>query len=277
MFLKKEASDFLIVSQFLNFSKAADYLGVQQSGLSKNIKKLEAEIQNPLFIRKARGLELTEIGKIYRKHLIFMNKGKEEFLNEVSGLNNEVVGQFTIGAHPVLAKFILPKLKLALQNFPSLKLDFDFSTSRENNEKVLQNELDLAIVANPIPYPDLVVKRLWKEYIGLYSIDGKIKSELLFNNKMLSVQRILSQYSKAEKQRVDDYDILYSILKRADNSMGLLPHPVAEKESKLKCIKRFNPGVNICLIYRSDRFSSKAFKTLTQHINSLDFLSPHAN
>jgi DNA-binding transcriptional LysR family regulator len=274
MFLRKEANDFLVVSQFLNFTKAADYLGVQQSGLSKNIKKIESELKKPLFIRKARGLELTEVGRIYKKYLIDIDSYKEQFDHEVNALSNEVVGQFSIGAHPVLAKFVLPKLKAALKDYPSLQLDFDFSTSRECTEKVLQNELDLAIVASPINYPDLIVKNLWKEYIGLYSTDGLLKQEILYNNKMQGIQKFLSQYPQIKPQRVDDYDILYSILKRTD-SMGFLPHPIAEKEGKLKRIRALKPGVNICLIYRSDRFSGKAFKVLTQQIKNLNFITTH--
>ncbi len=238
----------------------------------KNIKKLELELKLPLFIRKARGLELTEAGRVYKKYLLEINDKNEEFEQEIFGLNHKIVGQFILGAHPVLAKFILPKLKSSLTDFPSLKLNFDFSTSRECTEKVIQNEIDLAIVADPIDYPDLVKIKLWKEYIGLYSTDGLKKNELLYNNKMLSVQKLLKNYNSLKLQRIGYYDILYSILKRT-NSMGFLPHPIAEKENKLKCIQKFKPGVEICLIYRVDKFQGKAFKTLSQLIKRLNYIS----
>jgi DNA-binding transcriptional LysR family regulator len=270
MFNNKETNDFLIVSQFLNFSKASDYLGVQQSGLSKSVKKLETKLGEALFIRKSHGLDLTEVGRIYKKYVIRSNKEWEMAIQDISSLKNDIVGSFTIGCHPIIGKFFIPKLKKKLEKYPSIKLNFDFSSSRKSTEKVIQNDLDMAIVASPIEYPDLVIRKLWKEQIGLYSKDGKLKSEIIYNNNMLNAKKLLSLYPDISHQRIDDYNIICSTLKR-NNSMGFLPNPIADSESKLKAIKLFKPEVDICLVYRSDRFSSQAFKVLTGLLKGLNY------
>ena len=267
--LKKEVQDFIIVSKYLNFSKASDYLGVKQSGLSKSIAKIEKELGHKLFIRKARGLDLTPVGKIYFDKVILTQNVWEELQQAISSIHNELNGEFKIGFHPILAKFILPKLINSLKDLPGIKLKYDFSSSRNCNEMVINNELDLSIVASPIEYPDLIIKKLWKEHIGLYSIDRKMKKKILYNSNMLNSYKILSQFSDYEQQSIDDYEILYSLIKRT-NSMGLLPHPLAMREKRLKEIKRFSPGIDICLVYRSDRFKSNAFVELAKRIKHLE-------
>ena len=272
IFLKKEVQDFLLVSQFNNFSKAAEFQGVQQSGLSKSIKKLEREFEAPLFIRKSKGLELTQLGNLFKEFIKNSDQLFSHFAEDLSKLEHKVTGHFKLGSYHVLAKYFLPRLIKSMEPFPELKIDFDFSTSKECTEKVLQNELDLAVVAGPNPYPDLVIKKLWREYIGLYSFDGKLKTKALYHGKMLDIQKFLCKYPKHRQQRIDNYDIIYSILKR-NEAMGFLPHPLALREGKLKEIEIFKPGVDICLIYRSDTYKSLGLKTIIQSIQKLDLKS----
>jgi DNA-binding transcriptional LysR family regulator len=54
---------FLKISELGSLSKAADFLGVTQSGLSRSLSALEHEIGKPLFFRNGRGVELTFAGK----------------------------------------------------------------------------------------------------------------------------------------------------------------------------------------------------------------------
>ena len=53
---------YVTVAEHLNFTKAAEYLFVSQPTLSRLMMELEEELGATLFIRVARGLELTESG-----------------------------------------------------------------------------------------------------------------------------------------------------------------------------------------------------------------------
>jgi LysR family transcriptional regulator, glycine cleavage system transcriptional activator len=50
---------FESAARTLSFTEAASELNVTQAAISKQIKALEASLQHPLFIRRARSLALT--------------------------------------------------------------------------------------------------------------------------------------------------------------------------------------------------------------------------
>ena len=80
---------------------------------------------------------------------------------------------------------------------------------------------------------------------------------------MIFANKTLNKFSYKNKKKVDDYNIIYSILKHS-NQMGLLPNPIAQSENKLKLVKRFKPSVDICLIYNVNKN-----KTLSKIINTI--------
>jgi LysR family transcriptional regulator, glycine cleavage system transcriptional activator len=56
---------FESAARTLSFTEAAAELNVTQAAISKQIKALEAGLQHPLFLRRARSLELTTSGEAY--------------------------------------------------------------------------------------------------------------------------------------------------------------------------------------------------------------------
>jgi LysR family cyn operon transcriptional activator len=53
---------FLVIAEAGSLSKAAEAIGISQSGLSRQLRQLEDEIGRPLFVRTGRGVELNDIG-----------------------------------------------------------------------------------------------------------------------------------------------------------------------------------------------------------------------
>jgi DNA-binding transcriptional LysR family regulator len=58
---------FLVVSKLKSFSRASDYLYVDQSTISKKIRQLENKFDITLFVRTAHGVELTVAGKTFKQ------------------------------------------------------------------------------------------------------------------------------------------------------------------------------------------------------------------
>ena len=59
---------FLAAARHGSFSAAAESLQMAQPSLSEQVRRLEAELGVPLFVRAGRGLELTEAGRLLVPH-----------------------------------------------------------------------------------------------------------------------------------------------------------------------------------------------------------------
>ena len=244
-----------------NITKTADLIGVSQPALSKILKRIEEELGIVFFYRLARSLKPTEEGAIYLDKFKKIIALTEEAKREVEELRNNFLDTISVSAHPILGKFILPKIESSIDMNLKVKTRYHFMNSRDSIKDVLEGKLDMAIVADAKPYPDLVIKQLWREYIGLYSIDGKVRERVYYNSNMIFFNKFLNKISYREAKPIDDYNVLYALLKRTE-SMGLLPNPIAESENKLKLIAKFQPEISICLVYRADRKKTVSFKKM---------------
>ena len=77
--------DFYSVVLYGGFSKAANELYISQSTLSRNVSKLEEQLNRKLIIRLQNGIQLTKSGEEIYKALtdvfyIFNNKDFDEIL-----------------------------------------------------------------------------------------------------------------------------------------------------------------------------------------------------
>jgi hypothetical protein len=268
MKIRKEFTDFLIVSEFENFSKAADYLGCKQSGLSKSVKRLEEEVGAILFIRGARKLVLTDAGRVFYNHVKELSQISSKCLNEINSLDSTASGSFHFSCHDVFATFLLPSVLKKINKYSAINLTTNFCSSKKSVELVNELQADLCVAINPSRYPDLVITPLWKEFVGLYSMDGEKKDHILYNKEMISAFSTLAEFENIKKTNIDDYKVINSILKRNKDFMGLLPSPFAKKNSKLKIIKKISTDMNVSLVYRSDRPKSKGFSILIDAIKS---------
>lgn len=84
----KQLETFYMLSTELNFTRAADKLGYSQSCVTQHIKKLEDELQVPLFNRIGKRVTLTEAGSELLpsvRQLLQMTKNLEKLSKESFG------------------------------------------------------------------------------------------------------------------------------------------------------------------------------------------------
>lgn len=139
---------FLAVAECKSISKAAAQLYVSQPAVSITIKKLEDYLNTTLFIRKSKGVELTENGrKLYEnaKRAFNILIDTEERLRF-----HQNTGYLRIAASNVLCKhFLMPYLKEFTCLYPNTDISITCTSSSVACLMVEQCNIDLALAAKP--------------------------------------------------------------------------------------------------------------------------------
>ena len=99
-----QLENFVHVAEHGSFSKAALVLGVAQPALSRQVRALEVELHEALFLLHGRGVELTETGRRLLEHcrgiLHLVTQTKED----LAAQRDEPAGHIAIALPPTLAR-----------------------------------------------------------------------------------------------------------------------------------------------------------------------------
>src|SRR5260370_1203978 len=158
---------FVAVAERGGCSAAASTLNVAQSALSRHIKLLEHELGGALFERGARGVAVTESGKVLLTRRRWLWRTLDEIKAEIVTENRAPGGRVRLGAPSTLAdNFYAPLACLFAERFPRVKLELSEGLTEEMTDRLLRGELDLAIVTAPRPndhldYQTLVVEQVF--------------------------------------------------------------------------------------------------------------------
>jgi len=263
---------FLVMAKSLSLSRASDQIGIQQSGLSKALRRLELQLGKRLFIRKKSGLELTPYGSSLRDAVGSLRDYWEQHLREKISDESGIQGTLRMGTHASLGMSLVPPLLALMEkDYPAAEMEFRFARSPEVNRQVLNHELDLGIVANPVMFPDLVVRPLFKETVHYwvhrdFKVGRLAEKTVLFNPEMLNIDRLLHRIKPSRLVSVPNYEVLASSLAELP-AVGILPELVAKRFPELSSVGRPFFFAQICLVYRKDRFISRTRRELIRRVS----------
>lgn len=177
---------FLSVAENLSFSKAANELFISQPAVTKHIKELELKLNSALFERKGNKVYLTKAGKMTYSYLTKIKLKYEELEFELGKMNDSFKGTLRIGASSTIAQYLLPKVIAAFhKRYPKIELFLLNGNSSEMEQKLLANEIEIALVENDSLQGDIkYIDFLDDEVIavtGSQSVYAKLKSITLID------------------------------------------------------------------------------------------------
>ncbi len=159
---------FLAVAQAGNFSRAAESCHVAQPSLSQQILKLEKDLGEQLFERKARSVLLTPAGEVFRARAERVLHELHEARREVRDLRGDPRGQVDLAALPTIAPYLLPRI---IRGFARRCPEVSTIVHEETTDRALRalenHEIDLAFVSLPIESPRVEVRPLFREELLL--------------------------------------------------------------------------------------------------------------
>jgi len=119
----------LAIADYGSFSRAADELGITQSAVSQNIKRLETKVGIPLVTKTAKITSLTTEGSKLADLARDFFKKMENALEEIQSTQHSMTGEIKVGTLMGFGKsWVAPKVIEFSQFFPDLtiKLQMDY-------------------------------------------------------------------------------------------------------------------------------------------------------
>jgi DNA-binding transcriptional LysR family regulator len=216
-----DLKNFIETSHCRTITEAAHRLGIRQPSLSQSLQRLESDLNGKLIYRSRTGIGLTPLGReiliraesLFAIYLDITGRDRED-----SKLN---VREVTIGCHPVVASYALPRALAQIQLIaPNYKIVFKHSLSRHIQNEIQQGKIDVGIVVNATLMPDLVVRRIASDEVAVWSSPNmQMNHRLICNSELHQTQYILRKW-KNQPQNILHSDSLELIGQLAENSLG---------------------------------------------------------
>ncbi len=160
----------------LNFSRAAEELGVTQGAVAQHVRSLEELLNIKLFDRKHRGLSLTDEG---RKYLTPIRRAFDMMAEATANLSPQDVVA-TISTTPSFAtRWLVPRLGAFARDHPEIRLRLDASNALANFQT---DGVDIAVRQGKPPFgPGLIAEPLFAaDLIAVchpdLALEGRIRS-----------------------------------------------------------------------------------------------------
>ncbi|MGK5729965.1 LysR substrate-binding domain-containing protein [Streptomyces sp. URMC 124] len=160
MFEPVQLRTFLAVAQTLSFTQAAVRLGVRQSTVSQQVRKLEAAAGRQLFARDTHSVRLTEYGEAMLGFARTILEANERAAHWFAG--TRLRGRLRFGASE---DFVLTRLPEVLEDFrrehPEVDLELTVDLSETLQRRLAAGRLDLVLAKR---HPDEPHGRLvWRD------------------------------------------------------------------------------------------------------------------
>src|SRR3954468_851427 len=142
---------FLAATEHRSFSAAAQALHMAQPSLSDQIRRLEAELGSPLFVRARRGLTLTEAGRRLAPQAERTLAAAREAADSVREVRELAAGPATFGTFGNAPYYLLSDL---VQDFrsrsPDVRVRLIGQNSSEVADAVRDGDLEAGLIVLPI-------------------------------------------------------------------------------------------------------------------------------
>jgi len=139
--------NFIQIAELGSLSAAARVLYVAQPALSQQIAQLEAELGQPLLVRRSTGVALTEQGTVFYQRAQRILKDLADLGSAVQEVAGRPRGRVALGLPQSTAlQYAIPLLERSRALYPQIELEFFDELSGSLLNGVVSGRFDLAIV-----------------------------------------------------------------------------------------------------------------------------------
>ena len=275
-----------------SFKEAAKKMCISQPAISKQIKKLEDNLEVKLFYRFNKGIELTNEGRILFQQIEKMNFYLEASTKYIDASKKLLTGELTIGCPSHITSFYLLKfVEKFMATHKKIKINIISDSTSALVEGLTHHKLDFIIDSYPIEVfsKEIVIKKLETfDTIFITSNDYKCEINNIYDLKdkdlilplprssmRKSLMKILSKYDVDLNVvlAVDTTDLIISSVKR-NLGIGYVVKEAVKQELLNKEVKQVDvkcdlPKLELDLVYIKDYLSFPAKEFLKEYIKAI--------
>ena len=183
----------IAVAETEHFGEAAAHCYVSQPTLSGQIKKLEQELGVTLFERTNRSVSITPIGAEIVRHAKLILEQADVIKQLAQAQRDPLAGALRVGAIPTVSPYLIPLILLPLKHrYPQMRLVLSEEITDMLTQRLLEHQIDVAILATEAAEPELEVMPLFEEPFWLaHPRDHEIYSKEEITRRDLSRLNLL--------------------------------------------------------------------------------------
>ncbi|MHA6252507.1 LysR family transcriptional regulator [Oceanobacillus sp. CAU 1775] len=230
----KDLEIFQVVADKGTITEAAKELNYVQSNITSRIKKLEKEMNTPLFNRHRRGMTLTPEGKkllSYSEKIMALTNEMKKAVQSKS----EPAGKLEIGT--IETVFQLPNILATFdKQYQNVELSLFSGVTEKLEEKVLSHKLDGAFVTKAKFSPEIIAQDVFEEELVLISSKDTSPMDRLMKDPILCFSKGCGYRSRLETWF---------------NDQQLIPHKMMEFGTLETILRSVVVGLGIAFVPRS--------------------------
>lgn len=186
---------FVKIGETGSLRKAAHSLHISQSALSSQIKNLESTLDLKLFNRSARGMELSDKGRLLYSHATKLLQGADNFISKAEELSGHTSTKVKIGINTDGSFLRVSKLSRVLKShFPHTSFIFVSSQTIHTTAMLRDKTIDLGFYFG----------ENWERDIFSYDISS-------FDIRIAVPRRFLSSDNSLSWPRLADMPWIWSV------------------------------------------------------------------
>ena len=132
-----------------SFTAAAKKCGVAQPSLSQQIQNLEGELGESLLKRNARGVAVTDAGKLVYEKALKMIREEKSLVESFEDRGSIIRAEVSIGIIPTIAPSLLPQImSLFREEFEDIRINVREARTSEQIKLVVNEDVDFAVLSD---------------------------------------------------------------------------------------------------------------------------------
>ena len=239
----QQIKNFLILSDTLNFRKAAEQINIVQPALSRQIQLLELEMGATLFNRTNRTVTLTEAGMFFQKEADRILQDLDKTIARATQVHNGEAGEVRITHASSAMNSVVPAFLVKVkQKWPELKTIAQETSNFEQIEMLLARRSDIGVAPNIMLPPEVSSKILYRENFVLILPAG----HPLANNKNISDLSVLKNENFILPQLSTGVGYVEAILQICQG-FGFMPKVAHESAHSIGVLRLVEAGLGISI------------------------------